>query len=163
MTENACQNAISSGLGSEYLAATKVRRALEEIHREYKAQGIHCLPLDEFPRGSCGEVSKLLATYFRDHGCGIFRYFCGVRRGKSHAWLQKDDIIADITADQFRDQNSSVIVTKDRAWHSKFKIAQESTALFDDNDDGFAVPTLRQLYRQMLLKIAAADAERQQG
>jgi hypothetical protein len=41
--------------------------------------------------------------------------------GQSHAWLEYQGWILDITADQFEDINNKVMVTMDRTWHSQFK------------------------------------------
>jgi hypothetical protein len=131
--------------------ATQFRAALEGELAEMRKQGIHYI-IDEFPRGACGEASQLLATYLRDNGCPGFQYFWGIRRGKSHAWIERDGLIVDITADQFKDQPCSVIVTKDRKWHSKFRDAREGTAYFDECD-GYATPALRQLYDRVIRRI----------
>lgn len=81
-----------------------------------------CLPvtLRNFSHGSCGDAALLLAKYLQENGCGIFDYMLGQREGHSHAWLQRDDLIIDISGDQFDDQNVSVIVTRDNSWHTGF-------------------------------------------
>lgn len=75
-----------------------------------------------FPRGSCGDASVLLARYLTDHGEPGFCYFCGDRRKPegdygSHGWLQREELIVDITADQFDEIDQRVIVTDRSAWH----------------------------------------------
>ena len=62
----------------------------------------------EFPRGCCGIASELLAQFLLESGIRTY-YICGnYREGsfdnfQSHAWLEtEDDIIIDITGDQFR-------------------------------------------------------------
>jgi hypothetical protein len=81
------------------------------------------ITLREFPRGSCGDATLLLAKYLEENKCGKFDYVCGEREEFSHAWLQRDRLIVDITADQFDDQNSPVIVTEDHDWHSQFTLS----------------------------------------
>jgi len=45
----------------------------------------------------------------------------GMRNGPTHAWIERDGVIVDITADQFDDVEQAVIVTADRTWHDQFK------------------------------------------
>ena len=76
--------------------------------------------LQNFPRGACGDAILLLAKYLQENKCGDFYYVLGEREDHSHAWLQRDSLIIDITADQFEDQKTPVIVTEDHSWHSLF-------------------------------------------
>ncbi|MGO7360229.1 hypothetical protein ACCS66_37055 [Rhizobium ruizarguesonis] len=39
----------------------------------------------------------------------------------SHAWLQQDGAIIDITADQFPEIDQAVIVATDSSWHDEFE------------------------------------------
>lgn len=61
----------------------------------------------DFPKGSCGDTCLLLAKHLQNMKCGTFDYVCGVVKEnddnnfQTHAWLQKDILIIDITADQF--------------------------------------------------------------
>ena len=75
--------------------------------------------LKHFPHGSCGDVTTLLGTYLEEMGLGYFDYICGGRisDGHSHAWLEKERLIVDITADQFDDQKNKVIVSISSPWH----------------------------------------------
>jgi hypothetical protein len=75
----------------------------------------------KFPKGSCGDVAPLLGKFLIDHGLGESTYMLGKRGKWSHAWLQFDNLIVDITADQFDDQSKSVIVTTNSEWHDQFK------------------------------------------
>lgn len=82
--------------------------------------------LAEFPRGACGDTSLLLGTLLVDHGVAGFEYICGDRGSHddgtwtSHAWLHRDGLVIDITADQFDDGPGPVIVSSDSAWHRGF-------------------------------------------
>ncbi|HJV66376.1 MAG TPA: hypothetical protein VJ550_11625 [Geomonas sp.] len=76
--------------------------------------------LRDFPEGACGDASLLLAKYLQEKRCGLAHYVLGERGGLRHAWLQLQDFIIDITADQFADQAAGVIVTNDSAWHASF-------------------------------------------
>lgn len=76
--------------------------------------------LQGFPYGACGDATLLLAKYLHENGCGQFDYVLGKRGDYSHVWLQRGDLIVDITADQFEDQNTPIIVTKDQSWYASF-------------------------------------------
>ena len=78
-----------------------------------------------FPRGCCGDASELLAAYLKDQGLGNFSYVSGWCRqlddtGFSHAWLEKDDLILDVTVDQFEAGKERPLVTTDQTWHAQF-------------------------------------------
>ena len=85
--------------------------------------GIKKLPISfhEFPSGSCGDASLLLGKYLEEMGLGQFNYVCGQLRRQSHAWLEKDGIIVDITADQFDGVTHEVIVTDNNDFHKQFE------------------------------------------
>jgi len=84
--------------------------------------------MQSFPLGQCGMVTRLLGAYLEDLHLGTFDYITGGRidpderdkEPRSHAWLHKDGLIVDVTADQFEDQPSPVIVTRDASWHEAF-------------------------------------------
>lgn len=59
-----------------------------------------------FPRGCCGIISELMGDYLNTVGLGEFFYVCGMKDGASHAWLEVDGLIVDITGDQFPDRPS---------------------------------------------------------
>lgn len=108
-------------------AAVRVRRAIESIACED-------LPItfSHFPSGACGDASLLLGTYLEDQcGFGSFDYISGERGSHdqgtwtSHAWLQRGDLVVDITADQFPDAPAPVIVAAPSLWHRAFEV--EST------------------------------------
>ena len=52
--------------------AAQFRTALEECERRL-------LPItfEDFPRGSCGDATLLLAKFLQDSGLGMFDYICG--------------------------------------------------------------------------------------
>lgn len=92
------------------------------------------ISLSEFPVGSCGDASLLLARFLQEHGLGEASYVCGHLGPYSHAWLEVGEFQIDITADQFvsdpekelwsgrpGDLWEGVMVTHDRSWHSKFE------------------------------------------
>lgn len=93
----------------------RFRDAIEACHRD-----LDPVVFSRFPRGCCGDVAQLLAAYLRDRGHGAFTYVCGSRPDGgdilTHAWLEGDGFIIDITGDQFA-EGAAVRVTPDRDWH----------------------------------------------
>jgi hypothetical protein len=75
-----------------------------------------------FPKGVCGAVCFLLGHYIRENGFPDAEYVNGIRPsdGESHAWIETDGIIVDITGDQFAEIDEGVIVTADATWHRQF-------------------------------------------
>lgn len=128
---------------------------LIELATRFRAAIMKCDPkfliitLKNFPNGACGDAALLLAKYLEDNECGKFDYVLGYRKGKSHAWLQRDSVIVDITADQFQDQDKPVIVTEDHTWHSQFNIENRHMADFTSYDKS-TVNILLQTYKQIL-------------
>ncbi len=121
--------------------AIKFRNAILSIEKDSRPIG-----LQEFPSGSCGDASRLLGTYLEEKGFGKFIYVSGERGSKqdntwrSHAWLKKDALIIDITADQFDEINSGVVVTEKSAFHDTFDIDETSDANFWPTDKHCDVP-----------------------
>jgi len=97
-------------------AALRFRSALEHCSNELGTS------FDSFPVGCCGDVSTLLAAYLKDEGFGKCTYVSGWNsvEQESHAWLEKDGIIYDLTIDQFPDRAISQMITLDGKWHSQF-------------------------------------------
>ena len=105
--------------------------------------------LENFPFGSCGDATLLLAKYLEQNNCGKFYYMLGERSGKSHAWLQQGNIMVDITADQFHDNSEAVIVTTDHRWHLSFNGKAEGIADFENYDKN-TVLRLSSAYKKIL-------------
>jgi hypothetical protein len=80
-----------------------------------------------FPKGVCGAVCFLLGHFLRENGFPGAEYVNGFRRrdGESHAWIETDGIIVDITSDQFAEIAEEVVVTRDFAWHRQFSERQQ--------------------------------------
>ena len=74
----------------------------------------------DFPLGSCGDTALLLGAYFMECGLGDFNYVCGMKGPRSHAWLEKDGLIVDITGDQFPGGVRVYVGTKN-AFYKRFK------------------------------------------
>ena len=87
-------------------AASRFRRAIELTRP-------HPVSFGDFPRGACGAVCELLGDYLRDTGLGSWNYVMGVRsteNGGTHAWLELEGALVDITGDQFDDAYPKVIL-----------------------------------------------------
>ena len=108
--------------------------------------GILAVPAEErppmfknFPRGSCGWASLLLGAALADRNIDGFLYVCGEREGKSrgcitsHAWLASEELILDITADQFADSAEPMVVARNSDWHKSFVIVRTGPADFRDS------------------------------
>lgn len=77
-----------------------------------------------FPRGWCGCVSRVLGAFLVEkYPEEKFDYVCGRRNG-THAWIEHNGIVLDITADQFEDCNEPIIVKpyKESFFHQTFEI-----------------------------------------
>jgi hypothetical protein len=111
--------------------ASDFRFALESL-----APSIRPIGLENFPHRACGDTSLLLGAYLVDLGIHGFKYICGYRGSysdgsrSSHAWLHRDGLIIDLTADQFDDGPGPVLVVQDSDWHRTFDWAEPSAADF---------------------------------
>ncbi|ASA21276.1 hypothetical protein [Paenibacillus donghaensis] len=132
-----------------YDSATLFRRAIEKMDiSEYSMSPW----FNRFPRACCGDASNLLAKYLREqHGVETI-YVCGWRKGQSHAWLEYNDLIIDITADQFEEIFEPAVVTTDKTFHSRFLNQKYSDSDFNKFDSR-SIVRLRALYVNVLKKI----------
>lgn len=100
--------------------ACRVRRALEALVPNLP------FPMAHFPRGACGDTCLLLGAFLADIGETDFVYISATRgvhdegTWTSHAWLEREGLVIDITADQFADAPEAVIVTRVSCWHQLF-------------------------------------------
>lgn len=117
--------------GSEIAClASQMRTALEQFALT-AAKTLYPPCWDQFPMGCCGDASNLLAAYLADHGFNDCVYVVGKplwSEGGSHAWIERDGLIIDITVDQFAGKTSSipasVFVSHDRTWHDTYCVNQ---------------------------------------
>lgn len=114
--------------------ASAVRSAIDRIPNEKRP-----VTFKNFPRGSCGDTALVLGTYFAvDCKISGFQYVSGVRGSvpegtwTTHAWLERDGLVVDITADQFSDECRSVIVESDSILHSSFRDIRRMNSNFLD-------------------------------
>ena len=136
------------------------KKTLLRLAKEIRTALLACekkdlfITLQDFPNGACGDASYILAKYLEENRCGQFDYVAGKRWPKfySHAWLEQNGVIVDITADQFEGVNSEVIVTSDRSWHLQFEEDDRHVADFERFDEN-TVSNFRASYKQVLNKI----------
>jgi len=127
--------------------ATRVRRALEDLPEDKWPS-----TWTSFPGGTCGDTSLVLGAFLADAGFGGFEYVSGEgeRREEdgicpSHAWLQRDQLVVDITADQFADGPGPVVVAENPEWHHRFRVMWKDAGDFREHPSKH-VGAARQLY-----------------
>ncbi len=116
--------------------------------------------LARFPVKCCNFAANLLVLELSEIGVGRLRRMMGtVRDGKgndleTHVWVQADDFVADITADQFG--QARVVVEQQSRWHDglhdkkPFLPRQDVVEGISDTEIG----RLRGLYEQVLGELA---------
>jgi hypothetical protein len=137
--------------------ATRFRRAIEACG----PASLH-IGMDRFPRGSCGDATPLLGTFLIEQGCSQFDYMLGHLPCKdpeeiphSHAWLQRGDLVVDITADQFPGIDSPVIVTEPSPWHATLEGVRQNKADYRIYDPE-TTKRLGEAYRKILRRLSSA-------
>ena len=133
-------------------SAASFRMAIEKVKHTLGVSFV------DFPRGSCGDATPLLGTYLINQGLGTFDYRLGTRGCHeddswfSHAWLQKDNLVVDITADQFPDITQKVIVKYDSGWHQTFDSENEHVADYRIYDQR-TVSLMGQFYNKIVTEL----------
>ena len=104
----------------------QTRHYLEELAK----QPIGNYLFERFPTGCCGNVSHILGCFLISQGYENVRYIAGERtvsgQYQTHAWLEWNSWIIDITADQFVDGLRAVFVETDSEFHRSFTRNYES-------------------------------------
>ncbi|MFD8077385.1 hypothetical protein ACFV3E_32595 [Streptomyces sp. NPDC059718] len=106
--------------------------------------------LERFPYGSCGDASILLGQYLYENGQGVWTYVSAWENRASHAWIEKNGLRVDITADQFDGVDAPVIIASGGGWHDRFTVDPTAShgALIDVRED-FARHEMREAYRRL--------------
>jgi hypothetical protein len=106
--------------------------------------------LERFPYGSCGDASILLGQYLYENGQGVWTYVSAWENRASHAWIEKNGLRIDITADQFDGVDAPVIIASGGGWHDRFTVDPTAShgALIDVRED-FARHEMREAYRRL--------------
>jgi hypothetical protein len=135
-------------------AASQFRAAIERCDRKRLTT---CM--ESFPRGSCGDATMLLGTYFIEKGLGTFDHALGYLQNgspqgrQSHAWLEADDVIVDITADQFPEIDQNVIVSRNSDWHAALERDDMRQQLAADYRIWHPRMDLEQVYKIILAEV----------
>ena len=79
--------------------------------------------LPNFPSGCCSWASLFIGHYLKSEFSLSPKRIISARHtnGGQHEWLMLNDVIIDITADQFDDAPSPVIVETSSEWHARFQ------------------------------------------
>lgn len=97
--------------------ATAIREEIEQYREEQEYIPIE---LASFPRGCCGFTAVVIVDLLRMCGWSECKYVTATdAEGKSHAWAQVDDVIVDITIDQF-ETSEPVYVGDETAIHKRY-------------------------------------------
>lgn len=129
---------------------------LIQLSKRFRAAIMQCDPevlivtLRRFPRGACGDATLLLAKYLEENKYNNFEYICGKKERQTHAWLERDGLIIDITADQFNDQNYPVFVSMDHTWYLQFEVESRRIADFVALYDQETVSSLSKSYKAII-------------
>ncbi|GHJ45846.1 hypothetical protein Cs7R123_31880 [Catellatospora sp. TT07R-123] len=125
--------------------AARYRRAILDSSPHLVELGV----MNNFPAGACGQACLLLGEHLWSRGQGLWRLASGMRPGEgpivTHSWLVRDGLVVDITADQFDDVDTPVVVTLDDAWYQPWDRLGSRWARLDGTS-GQDTPSLRQAY-----------------
>ena len=75
----------------------------------------------DYPRGCCGNTTEMLGAYLTENGISGFEYISGSKSDSSHAWLEKDGIIIDITRGQFGNKGCGIIKASEDRWYDEWE------------------------------------------
>jgi hypothetical protein len=110
--------------------AVKFRKLMDKSDRSGWGEQFH-----NFPHGTCGAVAEMFGTYLHDK-CAVNVKYVASWHGSdwakfgSHAWLEVDGWIIDLTCDQFPDiPISAPYIGRNRTWHSRWAV---HTAVYMD-------------------------------
>ena len=97
--------------------AIKARKVMEN-HKHELDDSL----FDKFPIGACGNTSFIFGKWLKEKGFKEVKYVVGYRKKwKSHAWLEINGLIIDITADQFEEGMEPIFIGKNRDFHDTFE------------------------------------------
>lgn len=109
--------------------ATDCRQRIEQAKPKFGN-----LPsLKDFPDGACGDASLLLAWHLREHGITEPITYVSSDRMPSHAWIEVEGWLVDITADQRAWGNPPVWIlpASQSPFHQKYYPVSRSNADLD--------------------------------
>ena len=91
---------------------SNIAHAFREALDAQKGEGTLPSHMQQFPVCCCGVISELLGGYLNAVGIQA-EYVCGA----SHAWLEFESVVIDITGDQFEGRPTVFVGPKD-AWYN---------------------------------------------
>jgi hypothetical protein len=125
----------------------KLMPVVEPFYAAIEKSDTSCRPesLKRFPCGSCCETGSLLAQYLYDKNYGDFLLVIGSKNGISHAWLEKDDLIIDITIGQFEQfKDIKIYIGPETDWYREFCPEEKYVAKLENWE--FTTNDLRKFY-----------------
>lgn len=123
------------------------RKALDKINWSSMPVGFK-----NFPEGTCGDISDILAEYLYQNGFQDIDYICGESADGSHAWLEIDGKVVDITADQFYGVREKVMIQSPEIWHHKYEVKNRRKAGYRDMN-GQAISGLVTVYNEIIRQL----------
>jgi hypothetical protein len=94
----------SLNISEVFTLASKFRKAILLVPRS-ELPWNSSMAISQFPKGCCGDTSQTLATYLYSELNLVCNYVLGSNNDLgTHAWLEHNGIVIDITADQFNDR-----------------------------------------------------------
>ena len=134
--------------------ARRMRSAIESIpHEELPST------MSDFPNGAV-DAALLLGAYFADCGIEGFVYVLGSRHSRDeHSWLARETLVADITANEFWDAPSPVIVADPSPWHEQFRTDGEPQPADFRESHGRGIDKLNNLYTRMRSELFSSSGE----
>lgn len=88
-----------------------------------------------FPSGSCRDASLILGACIKESGLGDAKLLLGENEeGKTHAWLEYQNYILDITDDQFDNNNYPSVLVEAAADFTKNYLGFRITTTMDANE-----------------------------
>lgn len=142
-------------LASQFRAAIDAAQAEGEFERD--------VAFSHFPRGCCGDAMDLLGEFLLENDiesiyvCGN-HYYDNIEEGtQSHAWLLIDNLIVDITRDQFQTDDTyykydkSVYVGGGDAFHDLFEVEEGDVHICQGlrEYNGMCIDRMYELYRKI--------------
>ena len=101
-----------------------------------------------FPSGTCGDISDILAEHLYLQGIENIEYVCGKNENGTHAWLEIDGFAVDVTADQFDGITDRFLIQSPKIWHSIFEERDRRTAGYK-NMHGPAISVIMQVHNEI--------------
>ena len=124
----------------------KVARSFRESLDAQKSEGTLPLHMQRFPVCCCGVVSALLGHYLNASGVQA-EYVCG----SGHAWLEFEDVVIDITSDQFAGRPAVFVGAKDDWYRSLGESSRRIAIRLKSNHYGEESDVLREILRKAQL------------